>query len=260
MAEFIRLSEIEPDAFPVYWFDIAREDHFWFRARLASFTNMMAKAGIDFNKPLDVLEIGCGNGLVRKQIEAQSKWISDGCDIQPEALKENPALRGKTYLYNIHERHEQFREKYDGIILFDVLEHIPDTRNFLESVLFHLKPGGWLILNVPALNKLRGKYDEVVGHIRRYDKAMMTAEFINLPVELILQRYWAMPLVPMLWLRELITPKNLDTKAVVRKGMEPPNDLINKLFGLLLAIGRTILPSPPIGASLLTCVRKLPHG
>jgi 2-polyprenyl-3-methyl-5-hydroxy-6-metoxy-1,4-benzoquinol methylase len=48
------------------------------------------------------------------------------------------------------EKREEFRNQYDVAILFDVIEHIEPTRPFLEAVLFHLKPGGILLVNEPA--------------------------------------------------------------------------------------------------------------
>ena len=58
------------------------------------------------------------------------------------------------------------------VVLFDVLEHIPDTQPFLSSVIRHIKLNGFLLINVPALQTLYSKYDETVGHVRRYNKRL----------------------------------------------------------------------------------------
>lgn len=249
------LSDIQPDDFPFDWYAIAHQNHFWFRSRMDSFF-AFASVLTDLQRVSHVLEIGCGNGLVRRQLEKRSEWITDGADINLKALELNQALRGRTFLYNIYERKEEFANKYDHLILFDVLEHIPDTSSFLDSCLFHLKPGGLIFFNVPALDKYKSRYDEAVGHIRRYDKEMMAKEFEGKPVEIIAQRYWAMSLVPLLFLRKYVVRGEKDLKTVVTKGLQPPASFVNSLLYGLLKVERSLFPDPKKGASLMAAVRK----
>ncbi|TNE80738.1 MAG: class I SAM-dependent methyltransferase [Bacteroidetes bacterium] len=259
-AEVTILSQVDPDDFPFDWFAIAREDHFWFRSRIQAFKRF-ARRFEDFSQPKKVLEIGCGNGLVRRQLESFTQWKTDGADISHEALKLNTGVKGETFLYNIHERKAELKEQYDVVILFDVLEHIPDTTEFLESCLFHLKPGGMLYINVPSLNKYRSDYDIVVGHIRRYDKKMMAEEFKNLPAKVLGQRYWALSLVPALIARKyIVKQKEKDIAQVVEKGLVPPNKLIDSAFYSLLQLENSLFSNPFTGASLLAAIQKDSHG
>ncbi len=258
-ADVIKLSDVSPDDFPFDWFAIAREDHFWFRSRIRAFLPF-ARRFTRLDEPQKVLEIGCGNGLVRRQIEKSTSWETEGADISLEALRLNTGVKGPTYLYNIHERKEEFRDKFDVVILFDVLEHIPDTRAFLESCLFHLKPGGLFFLNVPALNKYRSDYDIAVGHIRRYDRDMMNAEFRDLPVRVLGHRYWALSLLPALIARKYFVKQKGDIKAIVEKGLNPPSRLVDQIFYAVLGMENRVFPAPPTGASLLTAVQKNTHG
>jgi 2-polyprenyl-3-methyl-5-hydroxy-6-metoxy-1,4-benzoquinol methylase len=89
------------------------------------------------------------------------------------------------------------------VVLFDVLEHIADTQSFLTALLAHLKPQGWVLINVPALQSLYSHYDEIVGHFRRYNRQTLVAEFRQKPLELADIRYWGMSLVPVLALPSL---------------------------------------------------------
>ncbi|MBI1223107.1 MAG: methyltransferase domain-containing protein [Bacteroidetes bacterium] len=249
------LSVVSPDDFPFDWYAIANEKHFWFKSRMDAFMRF-APRYLSLNENLHVMEIGCGNGLVRKQLENTVGWTVDGCDINEAALKLNEGLKGKTFLYNIHERNERFRDLYDAIILFDVLEHIPDSKAFLESILFHLKPRGILFINVPALNQYKSDYDEVVGHVRRYNKKMMDEAFKSLPAKVLGHRYWAMALLPALIARKKLVRNKGDIKAVVEKGLQPPNALLNSLFYSLLKTEKWLFSNPPIGASLMTAIQK----
>lgn len=249
------LSNVSPDDFPFDWYAIANEKHFWFKSRIDAFLKF-APRYLPMDQNLKVMEIGCGNGLVRKQLENKVGWTVDGCDINEAALKLNTGLKGDTFLYNIHEKHARFENAYDAIILFDVLEHIPDTKEFLESIFYHLKPGGVLFINVPALNQYKSDYDEAVGHVRRYDKKMMDAEFAGLPVKVLGHRYWALALLPALIARKNLVHNKGDIKTLVEKGLQPPNSFINSLFYSLLKAEKFLFSNPPTGASLMSAIKK----
>ena len=61
----------------------------------------------------------------------------------------------------------------DAILYADVLEHIEDDADELILARSILKPGGCIVVLAPAHNWLYSRFDESVGHFRRYDKKMM---------------------------------------------------------------------------------------
>lgn len=63
----------------------------------------------------------------------------------------------------------------DGVVLLNVLEHIHDDAAALRQVHRILKPGGVMVLEVPAGPALYDYYDEHVGHYRRYAKGALLA-------------------------------------------------------------------------------------
>lgn len=63
-----------------------------------------------------------------------------------------------------------YKGKYDTVICINVLEHLKDDNLAIQKMKELLKPGGKLIIMVPALQKLYCSLDENVGHYRRYDK------------------------------------------------------------------------------------------
>jgi SAM-dependent methyltransferase len=66
--------------------------------------------------------------------------------------------------------------KYDLVLMLDVLEHVEDDRGALrDAVSSFLSPGGWLMLSVPAGEKLFSRHDELLGHKRRYPPARLRA-------------------------------------------------------------------------------------
>ena len=136
---------------------------------------LITRLGLPTAQPLRVFDVGCGTGITARQLARTTSWVFDGADLNIEALKRCSGGLDRVLYYDLLEKREEFRDRYDVAILFDVIEHIEPTRPFLEAVLFHLKPGGILLVNVPALMTLFSVYDKVAGHYRRYDRQMLAA-------------------------------------------------------------------------------------
>jgi SAM-dependent methyltransferase len=60
---------------------------------------------------------------------------------------------------------------YDLVVAFEVLEHIEDDRGALASIRRLLRPGGYVLLSVPAHGRAFGALDVWAGHVRRYERA-----------------------------------------------------------------------------------------
>ena len=66
-------------------------------------------------------------------------------------------------------------ESFDYLFSFEVLEHIENDEAALSEWTRYLKHGGRLLISVPSRRHKYGKSDEIVGHVRRYEKAGLTA-------------------------------------------------------------------------------------
>lgn len=223
MAEVILLKQIsQQDTFPPEYFEILENDHFWYQWRQRALLLRLAEAKIDLSTKLNVLDLGCGSGLVRQQLEQSTHWTIDGADLDYQALRSNPDLKGKCYLYDIASRDSSLQEKYDVILLFDVLEHIEDTRSFLANVSFHLKPGGHLLINVPAYQTLFSEYDKAVGHVMRYNKNLLKALLTDEGYIIATASYWGACLVPLLVIRKMMLVLSKAKHKVIKRGFDPP--------------------------------------
>jgi SAM-dependent methyltransferase len=78
----------------------------------------------------------------------------------------------------------EYREHFDSVYSVHVMEHIEHDRQFLEAMLNLTRPGGNVIILVPALPFLFSELDTNIGHYRRYNKKMMRALIHGLPVEI----------------------------------------------------------------------------
>lgn len=78
----------------------------------------------------------------------------------------------------------------DVVIMVNVLEHIEQDLDVLRSIHALLRPGGHLLIFVPALQALYGAMDKRVGHVRRYDKRTLTSVVQKAGLEVERLRYF----------------------------------------------------------------------
>jgi SAM-dependent methyltransferase len=228
------------------WYQFADLNHFWIDSRFRAIKSKIKKEDIGEN----VFEIGCGHGAIIKQFEEGFNVCVDGCDLNIYALNQIRNVKGKIFCLDIYEKHEELLDKYDTVLLMDVIEHIEDDFLFLENSIKFIKRGGIVIINVPALNMLFSKYDLVAGHKRRYNKKMLQELFTKCGVEEISVSYWGFMLIPIAIIRKLML-KFVAKEKVISTGFHPPNNLSNRILNLILKAENKILNSPPIGTSLI---------
>jgi SAM-dependent methyltransferase len=251
------LSPMDEVPFPSEWYDLNGPDHFWFRWRFAVVRRLLAGLKLDLKAPARALDIGCGVGTSRDQIEGFTGWTVDGVDLNLKALEQARPGRGRLFFYDILKPRPEFVATYDCIFLFDVLEHISPTREFVESVLRPLRPGGLLFVNVPALESLRSVYDTAAGHFRRYTPQSLAREFEGHPARIEDVRYWGFSLVPLLLIRKVMLSRQKDPGKIIRAGFQPPSQWLNSGFSLLGKLETTLLRRPPLGTSVMMALRKV---
>lgn len=254
------LSLVSASDFPEEWYEITAEGHFWLEWRFRAFLNQLDALGVPRDAAWRGLDVGCGHGVVRRQIERHTAWTTDGADLNRNALGQNDTQRGEALLYNVHERRPELAGAYDFVVLFDVIEHIEKVGEFIESVLFHLRPGGWLFVNVPALDRFRSTYDTVVGHLRRYDKPMLSRELLAHPLEMRDLRYWGFCMLPYLWVRKVMAPRDASIAQVIEKGVLPPRPWMNNWILRIMRAETAVLKNPFVGTSLLCAAVKNARG
>ena len=116
-----------------------------------------------------VLDIGCGRGEFRKYIKCD---FYQGLDFSEEAIKlaleENANIKNES----VQEHAKYNQEKYDAVVLFEVIEHLDNFKEVLEAGLKCLKPNGLLIISAPNND----------GFIRNAEN-----NFLNMPPHHLLQ-------------------------------------------------------------------------
>lgn len=123
-----------------------------------------------------VLDVGAGDGFVASQLLAALPGGSAVTCVDTEYSDQHLAeLRASSPAGLRFERAAPAQE-FDVIVMLDVLEHIADDRRFLRDfVMPRLRPGGLVLVSVPAYQALYTQHDVALGHHRRYSGAELRA-------------------------------------------------------------------------------------
>lgn len=135
----------------------------------------------------------------------------------------------------------------DGIVMVNVLEHVEDDINALAQLMRILKPGGHLMLYVPALSWLMSELDRMHGHYRRYERQELRDKVSGQGFEVVRHKFMDFPGVVPWWLINVVgkqTSFNPRMIAIYDRWITPTARFLEGLV------------SPPIGKNLLLVARK----
>ncbi len=139
-----------------------------------------------------VLEVGCGSGNFTTLIAADGRQVT-ACDLHApyvDIARARLAAYPQARVLCADATRADFGGNYDTVVLLDVLEHIEDDVGFLTRLRATLRPGGRIVLKVPAYRWLYCDMDRAIGHYRRYDRASLRAALRAGGFEVVEQRYF----------------------------------------------------------------------
>lgn len=124
----------------------------------------------------DVLEVGCGLGAVGARLSVRyPNYV--GLEMDPvsyaAAARAVQGAGGHGEVRNGDLSVLDPDARFDLVCAFEVIEHIEDDAAALAEWTGRLRPGGWIFLSAPAHQHRFAPFDEMVGHFRRYDVAVM---------------------------------------------------------------------------------------
>ncbi len=147
---------------------------------------------------------------------------------------------------------------FDLIVSFDVLYHqaVGSDDRALTEFWRILKPGGLLLVRLPALESLRGEHDVVVHTRHRYERTELGAKLQTARFQLLRLTYANGLLLPLIYLRRQLQTSAQSTH--VESDVSLPSPLINRLLESILTLERLWLTrfNLPIGVSLFALAAK----
>ena len=242
-----RISYLSPPV-PVsmgdQWYEIATLDHFWMRRR---FDVLCRLAGDDIGSATALAEVGCGHGVLQRQIEDRFHQNVTGFDLNEVALKQTVSRTSEVCCYDVFQREPAYENRFDLLLLFDVLEHLEDEESFVRAVQFHLAKNARIVINVPAMQSLWSRYDEAAGHFRRYDIDRLNDLARRCNLRVTAWSYWGFPLMPLLVARKLwLATRTQD--QIISEGFSATGS-VNRMLFLLSRCER--IPQRLVGSSLM---------
>jgi glycosyltransferase involved in cell wall biosynthesis/protein-L-isoaspartate O-methyltransferase len=131
-----------------------------------------------------VLEVGFGAGAMLEELAARGFGPVVGIDFSAPAarlatnrLARFPPESRPTILRATLDALDPAKARFHSILAFEVLEHVEDDRGLLAQAFGLLAPGGRMLASVPAHQHRFSVVDELVGHVRRYEREQLAARF-----------------------------------------------------------------------------------
>jgi len=206
-----------------------------------------------------VLDAGCGTG-------GFTQWLRDryrpermvGIDVSETALR-RCGERGLTELLCCPVEYIPFPDaSFDLVLSLNVLYHreVGDDLEALREMNRVLAPGGYLLLNLPALSFLRGSHDEAVEGARRYRAREVRELLARAGYEPVKITYFVFTLLPAIAAYRVWSRR--DALDDVASDLWLPPAAVNRSLELLLALESYVAArlGLPLGSTITTLARK----
>jgi SAM-dependent methyltransferase len=225
-----------------------QQTHFWFRGRRRLVDTLLRD---ELREPARVLDVGCGAG-------GTLRWLLDrgheasGVDSSPASLEYAARLVPATSLYRGDADGLPFPDgSFDGVLLLDVLEHTDDGAALAEARRV-VRPGGWVLVSVPAFPWLWSFRDADAGHLRRYSRSGLEEVVRRAGFAVERLTYYQCALFPVLAVARLVG-RGRPARDAEERVPRPVNALLTLVNGIEAHAARRI--DLPWGSSIFVRAR-----
>jgi SAM-dependent methyltransferase len=145
--------------------------------------------------PRSTIEVGTGQGAMGARLAALTAGPYVGFELDRRSFERAAEVVGRAGGTVHHALLEDVDpEPADLLCSFEVLEHLEDDRDALGSWVRYVRPGGHVLLSVPAHQRRFGPSDELVGHHRRYEPDGLAALARDVGLDAVTVRTYGAPL------------------------------------------------------------------
>ncbi len=230
-----------------------QKTHWWYEGRRVILSSLIEKLSLP--EKAQILEVGCGTGANLEMLQKfgtvsgiePHSFARDyaqnmsGCDIQdghlPDALP--------------------FKKTFDLIGAFDVIEHVEEDFESLQTIRDKLSDKGHAVFTIPAFQCLWSKHDDINHHKRRYTRQEFLFLLTEAGYDVTFISYYNTYLFPIATL--ILSLKKLMPKKDSGNVKMPKFVFINTILRALFSSERFFLTkniSVPLGLSIIAVCRK----
>jgi SAM-dependent methyltransferase len=208
-----------------------------------------------------ILDVGCGWGVTLECLEERGYRVA-GLDVARGMLEalERPGRR--LIEADLTQPLPAVGDTgFDAVLALDVIEHLDDDAGALANLAGLLRPGGLMVVSVPALAWLTSEFDRVQGHRRRYGPGRLRSAFDRTGLELERVFWWGCWMVPVLAASRLLArkrPTDERPEATYARHLRLPSRGLTAIFEAAFAFERPLAARGwlPVGTSLFAVARK----
>ena len=236
----------------------AEARHFWFRGFRAFVTPLLETATAGLKAPR-ILDCGCGTGANLLFLDRFGH--SFGFDLSATGVAIGRES-GRTRTARASVTAVPFPSaEFDVATSFDVLYSLEDDdeRLALAEMYRVLRPGGFAVINVAAMESLRGDHSVLSHEIRRYSRPMLRERLTRAGFTVVRLTYTNASLLPaLLPVRALQRRRGLRAEADAKQEITVPPEPVNALLSAAVLLESLLVQwvDFPAGSSLLCLAQK----
>lgn len=245
-------------------YKIPEDSHWWFSSRTRALTTVM-NGLLPKTTDFRLLDVGCGAGNMIHHLGEYGRV--KGLEIDPRPVK---MARQRGYDVDQFDATQPMPfpdGSFDAVTALDVIEHNQDDLAILADSYRVLKPGGHMIITVPALMWLWSHNDDINAHVRRYTAAELKQKLAQTGFtvrRVTYNNFFVFPLAASLILlrrKAKAEPKLAShhlSEDEYQVEMEPASPPVNTLLTLVGKIEAALIGyvNLPIGTSLIAVGQK----
>ena len=229
--------------------------NFWFRARNRLIIWSFKKYLPHLQR---YLEIGCGTGYVLHGVaQAFPNAKLTGSEVLSAGLPFAATRVPQMELLQMDARHIPYVDEFDAIGAFDVLEHIEEDEQVLQSMWLALRPGGAIVISVPQHRWLWSAADTHACHVRRYQTSELCTKAQRAGFTVAFETSFVSLLIPAMLVSRLFKQKKQGAENVFSELRLPT--WLNKSFEAVMGLERQLIQwgaRLPVGGSRLLIATK----
>ncbi|MGI8803699.1 MAG: class I SAM-dependent methyltransferase [Solirubrobacteraceae bacterium] len=147
------------------------DGHWWYRGRRRVIEEELR--GLHLADGIEILDAGCGSG--RNMVDLARFGTVTGLELADASVAKARSRGVGAVVQATLEEMPFAADRFDLAVSFDVIEHLDDDRRALRELRRVVRPGGLLVVTVPAYQWLWSEHDVVNHHRRRYTRRTLEA-------------------------------------------------------------------------------------